>query len=206
MFLSYVRHRVHHIIYSLTYLLTYLLTHSMQQNPFWVANRFSASQEIPSILLNPKVYYRVHKYPSTVSILSGLQNASSSVMCKKTFYCYRSCLKYSPFPSDHTPEFLSASRDIHNWLPQRALGHGEQETWRRQEKRTAPLIITGLIKKGAFCRKQSLLTDKEIEAFKKNAVSKIVCFVTRQREIRLKEVRRIRLLLLMLWANCLNRG
>ena len=30
-------------------LLTYLLTYPMQQSPSWVANRFSASQEIPHI-------------------------------------------------------------------------------------------------------------------------------------------------------------
>jgi len=35
-----------------------LLTYSMQQNPFWEANRFSASQEIPHILRNPKVHSR----------------------------------------------------------------------------------------------------------------------------------------------------
>jgi len=30
----------------------------MDQSPYWEANRFSASQEIPHILGNPKVYYR----------------------------------------------------------------------------------------------------------------------------------------------------
>ena len=29
----------------------------MEQSPSWEANRFLASQEIPSILWNPKVYY-----------------------------------------------------------------------------------------------------------------------------------------------------
>ena len=54
------------------YLLTYLLTYSMAQSHTWEANRFSASQEIPCILWNPKAHYRIHKYPPTVPILSQL--------------------------------------------------------------------------------------------------------------------------------------
>jgi hypothetical protein len=54
------------------YLLTYLLTHSMEQSPSWEANRFSASQEITPISWNPKVHYRIHKWPPPVPILSQL--------------------------------------------------------------------------------------------------------------------------------------
>ena len=52
-----------------TYLLTYLLTYSMVQSPSWEANWFAASQEIPRISRNPKVHYRNHKRPPTVSNL-----------------------------------------------------------------------------------------------------------------------------------------
>jgi hypothetical protein len=49
-----------------TLLLVYLLTHSMQQSPSWEANWFAASQEIPRILWNPKVHYRIHKCSRTL--------------------------------------------------------------------------------------------------------------------------------------------
>ena len=52
--------------------LGYLLTYSMEHSPSWESNRFSASQEIPRILWNAKVHYRIHKCPLPVPILSQL--------------------------------------------------------------------------------------------------------------------------------------
>jgi hypothetical protein len=51
---------------------TYLFTYSIGQSPSWKANRFSANQEIPRLLSNPKLHYRIDKCPPPVPILSQL--------------------------------------------------------------------------------------------------------------------------------------
>jgi hypothetical protein len=52
---------------------TYLRTHSLHgAESFLRSNRFVASQESTLILWNPKVHYRNHKCPQTVSMLSQL--------------------------------------------------------------------------------------------------------------------------------------
>jgi hypothetical protein len=43
-----------------------LLANSMERNPCWETNQFSASQEIPHLLWNPKFPYPIRKCPSTI--------------------------------------------------------------------------------------------------------------------------------------------
>jgi len=44
----------------------------MEQSPSWEANRSSASQEIPGVLWNPKVYYRIDKHSSHIPFLTHI--------------------------------------------------------------------------------------------------------------------------------------
>jgi len=48
------------------------LTDSTEHSSSWEANRFLASQEIPRILWNPKIHYRIHNSPPPVPIPSQI--------------------------------------------------------------------------------------------------------------------------------------
>ena len=92
-------------------ILTYLLTYSIQQSPSWEGNWFSATQEIPRILWNPKVYHRSHKCPPTVPVLSQIDPVHSP-----TFYFLKIHLNII-FPS--TP--VSPNWSLSSGFPTKSL-------------------------------------------------------------------------------------
>ena len=111
------------------------LTNSMEQGPSWEANRFSVNEEIPRVLRNPNVHYRIHKLPHPLPILShrNAVHASpshflkmhfniilpSTPMSSKWSLSIKSTPKtlYAPLLS---PQVYSAQRiliDFRFWLP-----------------------------------------------------------------------------------------
>jgi hypothetical protein len=80
-----------------------VLTYSMEHSPL-EANRFSASQEIPRILWNPKIHYHIYKSLPPVHILSQMDpiHGPPSHLLKNHFNIIRpsSAHNFSRFVTD----------------------------------------------------------------------------------------------------------
>ena len=101
------------LIYLVTYFLTYLLTNSMEQSPSWEANRFSASQETPRILRNPKVHYHIHKCPPPVPILSQLDPVHTPTLTSWRSILIISTLPCLDFPSGLFPSGFPTQNPVY---------------------------------------------------------------------------------------------
>ena len=73
--------------YLLSDWLTNLPKNSIWQKPFWESNSFSASQEIPCILCNPKVHYRIHNSPPPVPVFSQIKPVQSLIPLSWRSFC-----------------------------------------------------------------------------------------------------------------------
>jgi hypothetical protein len=76
---------------------TYLLTYSLEHSLSWEAYIFSASQEIPRILWNLKVHYRIHKCPPLVQIRD-----TCSCFVTKSVFTLRRCQHLAQPPNWRT--------------------------------------------------------------------------------------------------------
>jgi hypothetical protein len=92
----------HHVVstYLLNYLLTYLLT---ELSPSWEAANFATTQELPSILWNPKFHHRVQKGPPLVPNLSQIDPVHTIPSYLRSILILSTHLRLSlpsgPFPS-----------------------------------------------------------------------------------------------------------
>jgi hypothetical protein len=83
----------------------------MELSPPWEATDCAAAQKLPSILWNPKIYYRVHKSPPLVPILSHINPIHAIPSYLSTFH----------FNSVHSPTSWSSEWSISFWLSHRYL-------------------------------------------------------------------------------------
>jgi hypothetical protein len=116
MFLCLPREHWNSFTYSLTYLLTEL-------SPSWGAVNCATPQELPSILWNPKVQYRVHKSPPLAPIMSHINPIHSIPSYPSKIH----------FNIVHPPTSWSSQWSLGNSYTEQMYGFtrltGEQQYW-----------------------------------------------------------------------------
>jgi hypothetical protein len=104
------------------YIYNFKLTNFLDPSPPWKAASCAATQELPKILWNPKVHYRVHKNTSGVPILSQINPVltTPSYLSEILFNIIRpptsglhSGLFPSDFPTNILYEFLFSTFVLH---------------------------------------------------------------------------------------------
>jgi hypothetical protein len=87
------------------------LTNSMEVSPSWEAASRSGTQELPNILRNPKVYYRVHMSSPLIPILSQINPVHTTSSYLSIFIIFthlRLDLPTCIFPTSFSAKILYA--------------------------------------------------------------------------------------------------
>ena len=119
----------------------------MKQSPSWEAKRFSASQELPRILRNPKVHYRIHKCPPPVPILNQLHPVHTP---------------HIPPSAIHLNIFLPSTPGSSKWsLPLRSPYQNPAYTSPLPHTCTCPthLILLDAVTRTIFCKQYRSLSS-----------------------------------------------